>query len=423
MKNPDTFESVIIPQFFKHSKFSSFVRQLNFYGFRKIKFADTIKINTELEEKCSNFWRFKHPDFRKGREDLLIEIKRSNSGKEVRRKKTTKKTVVPDQCTSNPSGQGHGTSKDDSQDVNILKEELNNLKGKMQEMTNNIEQLTSLVQNVTLKEEPKVACHIGNKRKKLDVENETVQNVQAIAPPSNSLLENVCYTPSSSISQTLEPVRSISTLTGPEKPARTASNMLSAIEDEAFVDELFNAFDDDVDMLDFNSDVEPELNQFPATCGMEAQNMALPTSRSVSPVKDTMVLSNAPDQSMMNKLSDALTVLPKDMQEMLVNRLITTIASSDALQTHIENVRKEKKEVIVPTSSAFNVSVVGKEKKSFNVPVVVEQNVDAALPIAAATLTALMTKLAASMKEQKKDVVKKEVVNASKSLPVISIHA
>lgn len=212
-------------------------------------------------------------------------------------------------------------------------------------------------------------------------------------------------------------------MTGPEKPARTASNMLSAIEDEAFVDELFNAFDDDIDMLEFNSDVEPELNQIPVTCGMEAQNMALPTSRSVSPVKDTMTLNNAPDQSMMNKLSDALTVLPKDMQEMLVNRLITTIASSDALQTHIENVRKEKKEVIVPTSSTFNVSVVGKEKKSSNLPVVVEQNVDAALPIAAATLTALMTKLAASMKDQKKDVVKKEVVNASKSLPVISIHA
>jgi hypothetical protein len=219
-------------------------------------------------------------------------------------------------------------------------------------------------------------------------------------------------------------VRSIPTLTGPEKPARTASNMLSAIEDEAFVDELFNAFDNDVDMLEFNADVEePELNQIPVTCGIEAQHMASPRSRSVSPVKDTMALSNAPDQSMMNKLSDALTVLPKDMQEMLVNRLITTIASSDALQTHIENVRKEKKEVIVPTSSTFNVSAVGKEKKSSNLPIVVEQNVDAALPIAAATLTALMTKLAASMKDQKKDVVKKEVVNASKSLPVISIHA
>lgn len=33
VKNTNVFEKKIIPTFFKHSKFSSFVRQLNFYGY------------------------------------------------------------------------------------------------------------------------------------------------------------------------------------------------------------------------------------------------------------------------------------------------------------------------------------------------------------------------------------------------------
>mmetsp|Transcript_27046 Transcript_27046/g.38765 ORF Transcript_27046/g.38765 Transcript_27046/m.38765 type:complete len:208 (-) Transcript_27046:46-669(-) len=74
IKDPETFAQTKIPKSFGHNKFSSFARQLNFYGFRKVS-AKPIK-NEDLTEDSSNHVVFYNPCFVKGRLDLLPDIQR-----------------------------------------------------------------------------------------------------------------------------------------------------------------------------------------------------------------------------------------------------------------------------------------------------------------------------------------------------------
>lgn len=72
--NPAEFAKVVLPNWFKHSNWQSFVRQLNMYGFHKVNHTYQGTPEEEIQ-----VWEFKHPSFRRGEVHLLSEIKRKSS--------------------------------------------------------------------------------------------------------------------------------------------------------------------------------------------------------------------------------------------------------------------------------------------------------------------------------------------------------
>lgn len=71
MKDPVRLENEVLPKYFRHSRFQSLVRQLNFYDFKKISKERVI-------------WIYRHKLFQQGKPHLLDDLKRKPSASLVK---------------------------------------------------------------------------------------------------------------------------------------------------------------------------------------------------------------------------------------------------------------------------------------------------------------------------------------------------
>jgi hypothetical protein len=258
----------------------------------------------------SKFWKFRHEKFQRGRPDLLSEIRKSNH-----------------------------TEAADKQEVDALKTEVKDLKSKLANMTNDMEKLASLVGNMMNNQQLQqkdqyVQDETSKKRRvmpvpvtalvvptqvKSSVVNETILLPLPVTslPDASTARDSDLYDDSTCLKM------SEGSIPAPTKLASREESVTSLTSvDEEILTSLFA--------------LEPsDDEQFITTGPSEVPDLTVSLPPSDLLKKPSV---GEPDAKLLKKMRESLSKLPKNLQELFVERLVAAITNPEAFQNQVEAV-------------------------------------------------------------------------------------